>query len=70
VTMCEAYMGIEHHFYLWNYFFCVQLELGSDMDVVVWGSVDISIQSGSESIRTSTFLCPTLWSGGGRNGFF
>jgi hypothetical protein len=22
VTLCEAYMGIEPHFDLWNYFFC------------------------------------------------
>jgi hypothetical protein len=22
VTLCEAYMGIEPHFNLWNYFFC------------------------------------------------
>jgi hypothetical protein len=25
VTLCEAYMGIEPHFDLWNYFFCAQL---------------------------------------------
>jgi hypothetical protein len=23
VTFCEAYMGIDPHFDLWNYFFCV-----------------------------------------------
>jgi hypothetical protein len=25
VTLCEAYMGIEPHFNLWNYFFCARL---------------------------------------------
>jgi hypothetical protein len=25
VTLCEAYMGIEPHFNLWNYVFCAQL---------------------------------------------
>jgi hypothetical protein len=25
VTPCEAYMGIEPHFNLWNYFFCARL---------------------------------------------
>jgi hypothetical protein len=25
VTLCEAYMGIEPHFNLWNYFFRAQL---------------------------------------------
>jgi hypothetical protein len=24
VTMCEAYMGIDPHFDMWNYFFHVQ----------------------------------------------
>jgi hypothetical protein len=35
VTLCEAYMGIEPHFDLWNYFFHVQLRPGSDVEVVV-----------------------------------
>jgi hypothetical protein len=35
-TLCEAYMGIEPHFDLWNYFFCTRL----------WGSVDILVRSG------------------------
>jgi hypothetical protein len=25
VTVCEAYMGFEPHFDLWNYFFCARL---------------------------------------------
>jgi hypothetical protein len=44
VTLCEAYMGIEPHFNLWNYFFRVQLWQGSGAEAVVWGFMDISIQ--------------------------
>jgi hypothetical protein len=43
VTLCEAYMGIEIHFDLWNYFFCVRLWSDPDVEAVVWGSVDISV---------------------------
>jgi hypothetical protein len=35
VTLCEAYMGIEPHFNLWNYF-CAQLQQGSDVKAAVW----------------------------------
>jgi hypothetical protein len=48
MTLCEAYMGIEPHFDLWNYFFHAQLRLGSDVELAVWGSVDISVRAGSE----------------------
>jgi hypothetical protein len=41
VTLCEAHMGIEPHFDLWNYFFCTQLPQGSDAEAVVLGCVDI-----------------------------
>jgi hypothetical protein len=37
MTLCEAYMGIEPHFDLWNYFFLTRLQLGSDAEVTVWG---------------------------------
>jgi hypothetical protein len=40
-------MGIEPHFDLWNYFFCTQLQHGSDAEAVVQGSVDIFVRSGS-----------------------
>jgi hypothetical protein len=42
-----AYMGIEPHFDLWNYFFCTRLRPSSDVEAAVWGSVDISVQSRS-----------------------
>jgi hypothetical protein len=42
-TLCEAYMGIEPHFDLWNYFFHTWLWQVSDAEAVVWGSVDIFV---------------------------
>jgi hypothetical protein len=45
VTLCEAYMGIEPHLNLWNYFFCVRLRSGSDAEAVVWGCANISVRS-------------------------
>jgi hypothetical protein len=44
VTLCEAYMGIEPHFNLWNYFFCTRLHQGSGVEVAALGSVDIFIR--------------------------
>jgi hypothetical protein len=41
VTLCEAYMGIELHFNMWNHFFRVRLRPGSDVKVTVWGCADI-----------------------------
>jgi hypothetical protein len=38
--LCEAYMGIEPHFDMWNYIFRVQLQQGSDAEVAVLGGVD------------------------------
>jgi hypothetical protein len=46
VTLCEAYMGIEPHFDLWNYFFHTRLQQGSDMKMATLGSVDILIRFG------------------------
>jgi hypothetical protein len=45
VTLCEAYMGIEPHFHLWNYFFHARLQQGSGAEVVALGSVDIFVRS-------------------------
>jgi hypothetical protein len=41
MTLCEAYMGIEPHFNLWNYFFHARLLQGSGIEVAVLGGVDI-----------------------------
>jgi hypothetical protein len=46
VTLCEAYMGIEPHFNLWNYFFCARLQQGLGMKMAALGNVDIFIRSG------------------------
>jgi hypothetical protein len=42
VTLCEAYMGIEPHFNLWNYF-RAQLQLASDVETVALGKMDIFV---------------------------
>jgi hypothetical protein len=44
VTLCEAYMGVEHHFNLWNYLFHTQLQQGSGAEMVALGNVDISVR--------------------------
>jgi hypothetical protein len=46
VTLCEAYMAIELHFDLCNYFFHVRLQQGSDTEVAVLDSVDFFVWSG------------------------
>jgi hypothetical protein len=46
VTLCEAYMVIEPHFNLWNYFFRARLQQGSSMEMAALGSVDIFVRSG------------------------
>jgi hypothetical protein len=38
MTLCEAYMGIEPHFNLWNYFFRAQVQQGSDAEMTALGS--------------------------------
>jgi hypothetical protein len=43
MTLCEAYMGIEPHFNLWNYFFYAWLQQGSNIEMTVLGSVDIYV---------------------------
>jgi hypothetical protein len=43
VTLYEAFMGIEPHFDLWNYFFCARLWQGLVAAVAVLGNVDLLI---------------------------
>jgi hypothetical protein len=45
VTLCKAYMGIDAHFNMWNYFFHTWLQQGSDAEAAMLGSVDIFIRS-------------------------
>jgi hypothetical protein len=44
--LCEAYMGIEPHFNLWNYFFRVRLWPDSDAAAAVWGYIEIYVRTG------------------------
>jgi hypothetical protein len=41
VTMCEAYMGIEPHFNMCNYFFRSWLQQGLGAETAALGNVDI-----------------------------
>jgi hypothetical protein len=43
VTLYEAYMKIEPHFNLWNYFFHARLHQGSRTKAVALGNVDIFV---------------------------
>jgi hypothetical protein len=47
VTLCEAYLGIEPHFDLWNYFYHACLRSGSDVEAAMWGSANILVRFGS-----------------------
>jgi hypothetical protein len=46
MTLCEAYLGIEPHFHLWNYFFHARLWPSLVAEAVVQGGVDIFVRSG------------------------
>jgi hypothetical protein len=46
VTLCDTYIGNEPHFNSWNNFFCIRLQPELAMNVAVWGSVNIFVQSG------------------------
>jgi hypothetical protein len=37
VTLCEAYMGIDPHFDMWNYFFRARCRQYRDMELTIWG---------------------------------
>jgi hypothetical protein len=55
ITLCEAYMGMEPHFNLWNYFFHAWLGQGSGTEAVVLGHVDIFVRSRLQKVWF--FLC-------------
>jgi hypothetical protein len=48
VTLCEAFMGIDPHFDLWNHFFCVQWLQGSGAEMMVSGGMVIHVKSGHD----------------------
>jgi hypothetical protein len=68
ITLCEAYMGIEPHFNLWNYFFRVWLRPDSDVEAMVWGCTNIYVRTGQGSTHTSASRYPIQRSGDGKNG--
>jgi hypothetical protein len=45
-TLCEAYMWIDPHFDLWNYFIRIRLPQGSGVEAAILGSVYIYVKSG------------------------
>jgi hypothetical protein len=46
VTLCEAYMSIDPHFNLWNYFFRARLQQGSSAKAAILGGADIFVKFG------------------------
>jgi hypothetical protein len=46
MTLCEAYIGIEPYFNMWNYIFHARLRQGLGTEVMTLGSVDIFIRFG------------------------
>jgi hypothetical protein len=38
MTLCETYMGIDPHFDLWTYFFCVRRPPDPDTGLIVLGA--------------------------------
>jgi hypothetical protein len=48
VTLCEAYMVIELHFNMWNYFLCARLQQSLGTETADLGNVDIFVRSGPE----------------------
>jgi hypothetical protein len=46
VTLCEAYIGIDPHFDLWNNFFCIQRSQDEDAEIIVSRGVVIHAKSG------------------------
>jgi hypothetical protein len=47
MTLCEAYMGIDTHFDLWNYFFHVQCLQDPDAELTISRGAVIHIKSGN-----------------------
>jgi hypothetical protein len=45
-TLCEAYLGIDPQFDLWNYFFCVRCLQDLDAGLMVSGGAVIHVKSG------------------------
>jgi hypothetical protein len=46
LTLCEAYMGIDFYFNLWNYFFCIRHPKDPNAELIISGGVAIHVRSG------------------------
>jgi hypothetical protein len=46
VTLCEAYLGIDHKFDLWNYFFRVRHSQDPKAELALSGGAVIHVKSG------------------------
>jgi hypothetical protein len=57
MTPCEAYLGIDPEFDLWNYFFCVRCPQDSDVELTVFEARLFMSSSGMEVTLTSTSPC-------------
>jgi hypothetical protein len=69
MTLCKAYMGIEPHFDLWNYFHA-QLGQGSDVEMVALAMWPSLFELGLMLIPTFPFRCLTLQSDGREHGSY
>jgi hypothetical protein len=45
VTLYDAYMAIDPHFNLWNYFYCAWLQQSSSTEMTALGNVEIFVRS-------------------------
>jgi hypothetical protein len=64
MTLCEAYMVIDLHFDLWNYFFRTWLQQGLNAEAAVWGQCGHFIRSGpgvDPCFRFLMFDSPIRW---------
>jgi hypothetical protein len=66
MTLCEAYMGIEPHFNLWNYIFCAGYNSAQTLKWWCWVPWTSFPDLGLELIPTFAFRCSTLRSSGGK----
>jgi hypothetical protein len=46
MTLCEAYMGIDHEFNMWNYFFRVQRQHDPEAELMIFGGAVIHTKLG------------------------
>jgi hypothetical protein len=58
MNLCEAYLGIDPEFDLWNYFFQVQCPQDLDVELTVSGVWLFMSSLGMELTPILTFPCP------------